>query len=262
MQITKKKLSDTKVQLKLIADADLLQKTKEHVLSEFARTTKIQGFREGKAPLAMVEKNVDQARLQSEFVEHAINDLYVAALDKEKLRPVAQPEVKISKFVPFDTLEIEAEVEVVGDIKLGDYKKIKLAKEKVTVTSKEIDEVLETLKTREATRNDVERAAKDGDQVTIDFVGVDAKTKTPISGADGNDFPLVIGSNTFILGFEPNLIGMKKGEEKTFDVTFPKDYGVTSLQNKKVTFTVTAKGVQELVEPKLDDAFAAKVGPF
>jgi len=262
MQITKKNLSDTKVQLNLVADAELLQKTKEHVLQEFAKTTKLQGFREGKAPLNMVEKAVNPVRLQSEFVEHAINDLYVAALDQEKLRPVAQPEVKITKFVPYDTLEIEAEVEVVGEIKLADYKKIKVVKEKVSVTTKEVDEVLATLRTRDAEHKDVSRAAKDGDQTTIDFKGIDAKTKEAIAGADGTDFPLVIGSNTFIPGFEPELVGLKKGDEKTFDVTFPKDYGVASLQNKKVTFTVTVKSVQELVEPKLDDAFAAKVGPF
>jgi trigger factor len=262
MQITKKKLSDTKVQLILAADDKLLAEVKQHVLQDFARSVKVQGFREGKAPLNMVEKHADPTRLQSEFIEHAINRLYVAALEQEKLRPVEQPEVKITKFVPFDTLEIEAEVEVVGEVKLPDYKKIKLAKDKASVTAQEIDEVLEQLTSRESEKKDVERAAKDGDQVTIDFKGVDAKTKEPIQGADGNDFPLTIGSNTFIPGFEPELVGLKKGDEKTFIVTFPKDYGVASLQNRKVEFTVTAKSIQELVSPKLDDAFAAKVGPF
>jgi trigger factor len=262
MQITKKKLSDTKVQLILAADDKLLANVKQHVLQDFARSVKVQGFREGKAPLNMVEKHADPARLQSEFIEHAINQLYVAALEQEKLRPVEQPEVKITKFVPFDTLEIEAEVEVVGEVKLPDYKKIKLAKDKPSVTAKEIDEVLEQLTSRESEKKDVERAAKEGDQVTIDFKGVDAKTKEPIQGADGSDFPLTIGSNTFIPGFEPELVGLKKGDEKTFVITFPEDYGVSSLQNRKVAFTVTAKGVQELVSPKLDDAFAAKVGPF
>ena len=262
MQITKKNLSDTKVHLTLVADTALLDEVKQRVLREFAGSVKIQGFREGKAPLNMVEKHADPARLQSEFVEHAINRLYVQALEEEKLRPVEQPEVKIGKFVPFDTLEIEVTVEIVGKVKLADYKKIKLAKDKVSVTAKEIDEVIEQLASRESEKKDVERAAKNGDQVTIDFKGVDAKTKESIQGADGQDFPLTIGSNTFIPGFEPELIGLKKGEEKTFEVTFPKDYGVSALQNRKVAFTVTAKAVQELVAPKLDDTFAAKVGPF
>jgi trigger factor len=262
MQVTKKNLSETKVQLTLTADAEMLQGVKQVILKEFARDMKIQGFRAGKAPLQMVEKHADPQRLQAEFLDHAVNQLYGAAIDEHKLRPVAQPDVKIAKFVPFDTLEVEAEVEVVGDVKLPDYKKIKLAKEKVSIDAKEVDEVIKGLRTRDAERKDVDRAAKDGDEVWIDFAGVDAKTKEAITGADGKDYPLVLGSNTFIPGFEPNLVGLKAGDEKTFTITFPKDYGVSTLQNRKVEFSITVKKVQEVVEPKLDDAFAAKVGPF
>jgi len=262
MQVTKTYSTDTIVQLKLVAEATLLDTIKQAVLRELAKTTKLSGFREGKAPLAIVEKNADQGRLQTEFLEHAVNELYLAAVEQEKLRPVSQPKIKITKFVPFDTLEIEAEVEVVGDVKLPDYKKIKLAKEKVNVTAKDVDEVIANLRQREAEKKEVTRAAKKGDEVVIDFTGTDAKTKESIQGADGTDFPLNLGSNTFIPGFEDNLTGLKPGEAKTFTLTFPKDYGVAALQNRKVTFAVTVKKVQELSEPKLDDAFAAKVGPF
>jgi len=262
MQVTKNYTSETRIKLTLVADQGLIEAEKQKVLREFASKIKIQGFREGKAPLNMVEKSVEPARLQSEFLEHAINRLYLAAIDHEGLRPVTQPEVKITKFVPFETLEIEAELEVVGEVKLADYKKIKLAKEKVTVEAKEVDEVIANLKTREAEKKDVDRAAKDKDQVWIDFKGVDAKTKEEVKGADGKDYPLALGSNTFIPGFEPELIGLKAGDEKTFVVTFPKDYGAKALQSKKVEFTVKVNKVQEVVEPKLDDAFAAKVGPF
>ncbi len=262
MQVTKKNLSDTKVQLILAADAELLQSAKEETLKEFAKNAKVQGFREGKAPLAMVEKQVDPARLQTEFIEHAMNRLYAAALDQERLRPVEQPKVKVTKFVPFDTLEIEAEVSIVGDISLPDYKKVKIAKEKVAVTAKDVDAVIADLRAREADKKDVDRASKNGDMVVIDFKGTDAKTNEAIAGADGKNYPLSLGSNTFIPGFEPELLGLKAGEEKTFTVTFPKDYGTTSLQNRKVTFAVSVKKVQEATEPKLDDAFATKVGPF
>lgn len=262
MHVIKKYLSDTKVKLTLTADEKLLDEQKRHVLQDFASTVKIPGFREGKAPLSMVEKSVDPARMQSEFLEHVINRLYSAAIDHEKLRPVSNPDVKITKFVPFSTLEIEAEVEVVGEVKLADYKKVKVSKEKVSVDAKEIDEVIASLRIREAEKKDVDRAAKEKDQVWIDFAGVDAKTKESIKGADGKDYPLALGSNTFIPGFETNLVGLKAGDEKTFVLTFPKDYGVKALQNRKVEFTVTVKKVQEVVEPKVDDAFAAKVGPF
>lgn len=262
MQVTKKNLSDTKVKLTLVADAELLAGVKEEVLRSLAKDAKIQGFRAGKAPLSIVEKSVDPVRLQSEFLDKAMNKLYVAALDEHNLRPVDQPQVKITKFVPFETLELEAEVEVVGEVKLPDYKKLKVAREKVSVSAKEIDDVIANLRTREAEKKDVDRASRDKDEVWIDFAGVDAKTKEPIKGADGKDYPLILGSNTFIPGFEPNLVGLKAGDEKTFVLTFPKDYGVKALQNRKVEFSITVKKVQEVVEPKVDDAFAAKVGPF
>jgi trigger factor len=262
MHVTKKNLSDTKVQLKLVADEALLRDVKQQTLRTFAKSVKVQGFRPGKAPLEMVEKHADSARLQAEFAEEAINRLYVAALDQENLRPVDRPNITITKFVPFDTLEITAEVEIVGEVTLPDYKKVKLAKPKITVEAKEVDDVLASLRTREAEKHDVERAAKQGDQVVIDFAGVDAKTNEPIQGADGKGYPLLLGSNNFIPGFESNLDGLKPGEEKTFTLTFPKDYGVGALQNRKVAFTVTIVKVQEVAEPKLDDSFAAKIGPF
>jgi trigger factor len=262
MQVTKKNLTDTNVQLQLTADTELLQAIKQETLQSFAASIKLPGFRDGKAPLSLVEKQVDQARLQTEFLEHAVNHLYSAGLQQEKLRPVDQPKINITKFVPFDTLEVTVEVAVVGDVQLPDYKKIKLAKEKITVATKDIDEVIANLRTREAEKKDVTRAAKVGDYVVIDFKGVDEKTKESVKGADGTDYPLLLGSDTFIPGFETNLLGTKSGEEKTFVLTFPKDYGVAALQNRKVAFTTTTKKVQEVSQPTLDDEFAAKVGPF
>ncbi|HEX9153574.1 MAG TPA: trigger factor [Candidatus Saccharimonadales bacterium] len=262
MQVSKKNLSETKVQLVLEADADQLQTVKKETLEHLAHDVRLPGFRQGKAPLNLVEKSVNPATLQTEFLDRAMNVMYVAALRDNNLRPVAQPDVKIKKFVPFETLEVEIEVEIVGKVKLPDYKKIKLAKKTEKVTAKDVEDVISQLKTREAEKKDVDRAAKDGDQTFIDFKGVDAKTKEAIGGADGKDYPLVLGSNTFIPGFEPNLVGMKAGEEKTFVLSFPKDYGVKALQNRKVEFTVTVNKVQEVVEPTIDDAFASKVGPF
>lgn len=263
MQTTTKYENDTKAKVTVTADAAELATIKEHVLKHLASSQgSIPGFRKGKAPLNLIEKQLDPALLQSEFLQHAVNDLFIQAIEKEGLRTIAQPQVDVTKFVPFTTLEFTADVEVVGKVTLPDYKKIKVSKKSVTVTDKEVDEVIESLRTRAAERKAVKREAKDGDEVTIDFSGVDTKTKEVIPGADGKEYPLVIGSNTFIPGFEPELIGLKSGDEKTFDIVFPKDYGQKSLQNKKVTFTVTVHKVQEMILPKLDDAFAKTVGPF
>lgn len=262
MQITKDQLAPTNVKLTINADANDMAEVKDDVLKQLARTVKVPGFRAGKAPMNVVEKNVSQEALQTEFLDTMVNKLYVEAVTDQGLRPVNRPDVSITKFVPFTTLEVVAEVEVIGAIKLPDYKKIKLAKPEVKVTAKDVDEILENLTTRAAEKKDVDRAAKDGDEATIDFSGVDAKTKEAIAGADGKDYPLVLGSGSFIPGFEDEVIGVKAGEEKTFDIVFPKDYGTAALQSKKVTFTITVKKVTELVKPKLDDAFAATVGPF
>jgi trigger factor len=262
MQVSKKNLSETKLTLTIKGDAKDLQSIKQETVQALAKDVKVQGFREGKAPLNLVEKQLNPQLLQTEFLERAINMLYVLAAQQEKVRPVAQPEVKITKFVPFDTVEFTADVEVIGEIKLPDYKKIKLTKKTIKVTDKDVEEVLEQLKKRDGAKKEVARAAKAGDQLTIDFAGTDAKIGDAINGADGKDYPLTIGSNTFIPGFEDQLIGLKPGAEKTFDITFPKDYGVKALQSKKVTFKVTVHKVEELVDAVIDDKFAAKIGPF
>lgn len=262
MQIQKEQVNPTKLKLTIQADQNEIDIVKAAVLAKLGANVKVQGFRPGKAPVNLIEKQLDQSVYQSQFLETVINDLFTKAVEQERLRPVAQPEIAISKFVPFSALEFTAEVEAVGDIKLPDYKKIKLAAKPAQVTAADVNQVLDNLRSRSAAKKDVDRAAKNGDEVTIDFKGVDAKTKDPIAGADGKEYPLALGSKTFIPGFEEALVGIKPGGKKTFPLTFPKDYGVKDLQNRKVSFTVTALKIQELTKPKLDDAFAATVGPF
>ena len=262
MKVSKQSTSPTQVKLTIAAAAEDLEPIKQAVLSKLAKTVKLQGFREGKAPANLIEKQIDQNQLQTEFLDQAVNFMYVQAIGQEKLRPVKQPTVNITKFVPFSTLELTAEVETVGEITLPSYKNLKISRPKSAINDEQIEDTVKSLQGRLATRNVVTRAAKDGDEVTIDFKGVDAKTDEPIAGADGNDYPLTLGSGSFIPGFEEHLVGAKGGEENTFTITFPADYGVPALQKKKVTFTVTIKSVQELELPKLDAEFAAKIGPF
>ncbi len=261
MQVTKESKTPTTIHLTITATTEDLEPLKRHVLGHFRKSVKVPGFRPGKAPVAMIEKHVDQKIFLDEFMEHALNELYRKAIINERLHVVAQPKVELKKFVPFTNLEFTAEVQAISQIKLADYKTIKLAKKPVSLTTKDLNEVLANLQKRTAQRTEVKRAAKNGDEVIIDFTGTDEAGKL-VNGADGKDYPLILGSKTFIPGFEDHLLGAKAGDEKTFDVTFPKDYGVAALQSKKVTFKVTAKKVQQLKEPKLDDAFAKQAGPF
>jgi trigger factor len=261
MQVKISHPTTTEARITVIATEKELQAIKTHVLGHYQGRVKVPGFRSGNVPPAILEKHLDPNSLQTDFLEEGIQQLFSQAVQAHKLRPVGQPEINITKFVPYETLEFEAKMPVIGEVKLADYKKLKKAKPIVKLTAADVSEVLESLRERVADHVDVERAAKTGDKAWIDFRGVDAKGE-PVNGADGKDYPLVLGSNTFIPGFEENLIGMKANEEKTFTLTFPKDYGVKALAHKKVTFTVTVTKVQEIKKPQLDDAFAAKAGPF
>ncbi len=262
MQIKLTRNSDTNVTAHVVADTETLLKIKEATLRKLSTdNVKIPGFRAGKAPLDMVEKHLDQQLLQTEFIDATLNHYYTQAVIKENLRTTSQPKVELKKFVPFTTVEFDITVDVLGEVKLPSYKTMKRTPEAAKVSAKDISDVLDSLAERLATKTEVTRAAKNGDEVLIDFAGTDAKGK-PVQGADGKDYPLKLGSDTFIPGFEKNLLGLKKDDSKEFTLTFPKDYGVAALQNKKVTFAVTINKVQELSTPKLDDEFAKKSGPF
>ncbi len=261
MKLHTERKNDTVAVFEIAAELSELDKVKNKVLHALAPRVKVAGFREGKVPMEIVEKNLDDATLQSEFLNEAIQALYLAAIKEERIRPVGQPQVTVKKFVPFTELEFTMEIPVVGEIKLPNYKKITAKKAEAKIEPSQIDEVLKSLQIRAAEKVEVEREAKLTDEAVIDFKGVDKKGE-PVAGADGEAYPLVLGSGTFIPGFEENVVGMKLGEEKSFEVTFPKDYGAKALQNAKVTFTVTLQKLKEVKEPKLDDKFAGKVGPF
>lgn len=262
MQIAKQSLSPTLIKVTVSAADSELARIRDAVLAKLGRGLKVPGFRPGKAPTHLVEKQLDQARLQNEFLEQAVNNLYGQALQQEKIRPVAAPQLTITKFVPFTLLEFTAECEVIGEVKLGDYKKLKISAEPVKISANEVSHVINNLLERSAERRKVERPAKTGDEVLIDFAGADAKTKAPITGAEGKAYPLVLGSQSFIPGFEAAVTGMKAGETKSFDLTFPADYSAAHLKGKKVSFSVTVHKVQQLEKVKPDDEWAAKVGPF
>lgn len=261
MNVVRTDKSPTEVELVITAEPAELESVKRRVAGALGSNLKVPGFRQGKAPSSVAEKHVDPQKLLDEFVNEALNALYGQALTEQNLRPIDIPKLSVTKLVPFTTLEFKVDVPIVGPVKLGKYDSIKVNKPIATVTDTDVKEVLSNLQLRLAEKTEVSRAAKDGDQVWIDFKGTDIKGQ-PIAGASGKDHPLVISSNTFIPGFEPEIIGMKAGQTKKFDVTFPADYGVAALQKKKVTFEVNVNKVEAVSKPELDDSFAAKAGPF
>lgn len=261
MQVSRKNISETKTKLTIKLGVEELVHAKTHELQEQAKKMKVAGFRQGKAPLSVVEKQIDTNQLQASIINHAINDFYGKAIEEANLRTLNQPQVEIGKFVPYTELEFTAEVEFMPDITLGDYSKIKRTKPKVAVTAKDTDEVIENLLKRSAVSEDSDKPAKLGDDIVIDFEGKDNNGKA-VAGASGKDYTLSLGSKSFIPGFEEGLVGTKKGEKKELKLTFPKSYHAKNLAGSKITFSVTVKNVRAVVKPKLDDKFAASIGPF
>lgn len=261
MQVTKTDLSETKVKLTVAVTAAELADVKQNTIQKLGKNVKAPGFRPGKAPLSVIEQQLGENYIQAETMQAVLNKFYSLAVADQKLRTLNSPEADVTKFVAYSELEFTAEVEVMPKIKLGDYKKIKKSAPKTTVSDKEVTNVVDNLRERVAKKEESKAAAKDGDEVIVDFVGKDVKGE-PVAGASGTDYPLTLGSKTFIPGFEEGLIGVKAGDKKTLKLTFPKDYHAKNLAGSKINFDVTVKKVNAVVMPKADDNFASTVGPF
>jgi len=260
MKTTIKHLSDTKVQLTIALTTDELADAEQVALSKLAKDMKISGFRKGKVPIAVAAKHVDPNALQEKTLDDAISKAVAQAFLTEKIQVLDRPSVEVKKYVPGATLEFTAEAEILPQVVLGDYKKLKVTQEKVTVSAKEVNEIIDRMRQGVAEKKEVTRAAKDGDETTIDFIG--KKGDVPFDGGTGTDYALTLGSKSFIPGFEEGIVGKKAGETFDLELTFPDDYHAADLKGAKVTFTTTLKTVKESVLPEVDDVFAAKSGPF
>ena len=262
MKISNHKDEESKSTLTIVADQEELDLAKNKILENFQKSAKIQGFRPGKAPLNMVEKNIDPNQLQDNVLRDIVELLYGKSLEQLNIKPVSNPDINIVKFVPFSTLEFTVEVEKLGKVTLPDIKDMKVDKPKIEVSSKEIEEALQDLRLRAADFSETEKIAKLNDRVTINFDGIDPKTKKSIEGTNGTDYPLILGSRSFIPGFEEELVGLKTGDKKSFNIVFPEDYSVDSFKNKKVIFNIDVTKVEESKVPELDDKLALNFGPF
>ena len=219
---------------------------------------KVDGFRKGKAPRKMIE-----AKFPGEILMEAANALidskYREIVLDDTLKMVVEPKVEIIK-MDDDALEAKFTLILEPEVKLGEYKKLDVKKDKVTVTKKEVAEKIDSLLKEYAelvVKEDGE-SVEDGDVAIIDFEGF--KEGVAFDGGKGENYSLEIGSNTFIPGFEDGVKGMKKGEEKDLELTFPEDYGVDDLAGNKVTFKVKVNEIKKKVIPELDKDFFEDLG--
>ncbi|MBP6038424.1 MAG: trigger factor [Candidatus Saccharimonas sp.] len=260
MKSTTKQLSDTRVSLTISVSTQELADAEQVALKKLAKDIKVAGFRKGRVPLAVASKHVDPATLGEETLNNAISKAVAEAFLAGNIQVLERPSVEVKKFVPAQELEFVAEADVLPKVTLGDYRKLRAAREPVKVDASDVDEVIERIRSGMSEKNEVDQAAKNGDEVVIDFVGKIGDE--PFDGGSAQDYPLKLGSNSFIPGFEEALIGLKAGDTKDVALTFPLEYHVSNLAGQEVVFTVTVKKVHELSLPELNDEFAAKAGPF
>ena len=198
--------------------------------------------------------------LNAETVDIAVRSTVVEAFAKNEKSPLVLPSISVTKYVPDETAEYTATADIVPEIKLGDHRNLGVKKPEAKVTAKSVDEVLGNIATSFAEKKAVKRVAKDGDEVIIDFVG--KKDGEAFKGGSAKDYKLMLGSHTFIPGFEEGIVGHEPGDKFDLKLTFPTDYGVTDLAGAKTVFEVLLKQVNEVIKPKIDDELAAKCGPF
>jgi trigger factor len=252
--------TDTQAQLTITLDEAKLKGIVAHVMDELRPRVKASGFRPGKAPNNIVERELGSGYVQNEVLEHAIQDSYGQAIKEQKLPVVAPPQVQLEKFVPYTELAYKVTVDLMPKLTLPKYQDFRIKRPAVTVDPAEVERTLDDMRRRDAVRLDVDRAITDGDEVVFDFDGT--KDGQPVRGASAKAQTLVIGSGLFIPGFEDELKGMKGGDEKSFDIRFPKEYHEASLAGEVVTFAVKIESVKELVLAELNDDFAKKSGDF
>lgn len=260
MKTSVKHLSETKVELTISLGKDELKAAEQVALTKLAKTISVPGFRKGSVPASVAAKHVNPESLAQQTLEDALSKAVAEAYLKENIQALDRPAVEIKKYVPTQELEFTAEAEILPKVTLGDYKKLKATKAKITVAAKDIDEIIERMRAGFAEKKEVIRAAKNGDEVTIDFEG--KKDGVPFEGGKAENYDLTLGSNSFIPGFEEGIVGKKPAETFDLELEFPKDYHVKDLKGAKVVFTTTLKKVKEVVLPKVDDEFAKKAGPF
>lgn len=260
MKTTTKNISDTKVEINVTLDAADLKQARADAIKNLSKHLKIQGFREGKAPLSMVEKNLNPNDIASETIDLAIRTRMQDVFNAVKIVPLAITAAKVSKYVPDESAEYVVTADILPDIKLGDFKNLKTKMENAEPSKQDIQDVVDNIVNAYAEKKAVKRAAQDGDEVIIDFVG--KKDGVEFAGGSAKDHHLTLGSGQFIPGFEAGIAGHSAGDKFDLELTFPKDYPEKSLAGEKTVFEVLLKQVNEVVKPAEDDELAKKCGDF
>lgn len=262
MKVTVENGENQQVTLTIEVEAAEVNKAVDQACKRLANRVSIPGFRKGKAPRMIVERHVGKDAVLQEAFDIVAPKALSKAFDEQKIDPVTRPSVDIETLEEGKDLVFKATVTPRPEVKLGDYKGLNVPKNEVNITDEDVEKQLKTFQDRQGKLVDAPEGAevKDGDFTTLDFKGfVDGEA---FDGGEGKDYPLQIGSNSFIPGFEDQLVGAKIGEERDVNVKFPEEYHAKELAGKDATFKCTIRSIKTKELPAIDDELAKKVSKF
>lgn len=257
METVCNKLEKCEVEVKVTFSTEEWKDAQDKALNKLAKKVKIDGFRQGKAPAKMVKARIGKAAILEEATDLILQKSYAGILLDNNVQPVGQPQVKIDELTE-DTLKVTVTAPVAPEFELGEYKGLEVKKSSVRVTKKEIEEQLKNYQNQFAELVIKEEGTvENGDTAVIDFEGF--KDGEAFEGGKGENYPLEIGSGSFIPGFEEQVVGMQVGEEKELNVTFPENYQAKDLAGQAVVFKVKVHEIKTKVLPEIDDELAKDI---
>lgn len=260
MKSSVKKLPKSQVEITVTVPYELYKKSEAQALEELGKEVKVDGFRPGHIPEAVIREKVSAETIRAVALENLLPKTYIEAVKQHDIAVIAPPKVDIKSPIKKegDELVYVATVAVMPEVKVGDYKKLKIKRKKAKVEPKQVEETITMVLDRFAEWKEVDRKAKKGDRAETDFEGFDEKGEALPNTASKNH-PIVLGSDTMVPGFEDAVIGMTPKENKEFHITFPKDYHSKPMQGKKVKFKLNLNRVEEKMEKALDEALIEKI---
>lgn len=248
MNVTVSEPKKSQVTLTITVEESELAKYLDQAVAQLSREVKVDGFRPGKVPRDILEGKVGADAIRAYALDIGLPQFYAQAVLDNKVPAIARPQIKILSETPFS---FEAIVPILPEVTLKGHDKIKIPEEKVEVKDEDVEELVNYLRRQSAEHLTVERAAALGDRVEVDFEGFDHEGDVPLEGTASKNHPVVLGEGSLIPGFEDEIVGLKAGDEKTFEITFPKDYKSTKFQGKKVKFKVKVNKVEEVKLPEV-----------
>ena len=250
----------SKAKITVEIERDLMDSGANQAYLKARKDIQLPGFRKGKAPRKLIESIYGAHVLYEDGLEEIFPQVYQFAVVEQELKAVGRPSLTGMDIAEDGSVTIVLETELYPEVTLGQYRGLEVEKVEPSVTDEEVEAELDRMAKNVASRETVERPAADGDTVNLDFEGFD--NGVAFEGGKGEKFDLVLGSGSFIPGFEEQVVGMSAGEEKDIDVTFPADYHAKELAGKPVTFHIKVNGITVERIPEKDDEFAKDVSEF